>query len=174
MATAKATDVDSENQAGRPLTGATVFAMLVAFFGTIAAVNGVMIYFALSTFRGEVEAHPYEHGLAYNRDIAAAQAQDKLHWRVAAHVGSTNPGGSKTVEAVFHDGNGRALAGLVVAAWLEFATDEKRDRAIALTEVAPGIYRGNLAIASGQWDFVIEAKRNAERAFLSRNRITIP
>src|SRR5438270_350517 len=33
-----------------------------------------MAYDALSTFRGEVEAHPYEDGLAYNSQLAAAAA----------------------------------------------------------------------------------------------------
>ena len=53
---------------GKPLTGWKVLAMLLAFFGVVGAVNAVMVYSALSTFSGEVEAHPYEHGLAYNRE----------------------------------------------------------------------------------------------------------
>lgn len=174
MAGAKAAYPDTEGQASRPITGVLVLATLVAFFGTIASINGTMVYFALSTFRGEVESHPYEHGLAYDKDIAAAQTQDKLRWRVAARVGSADPVGIKTVEAVFRDSNDRALAGLTVVGRLEFATDMARDRTLTLTETAPGVYRGAIAVASGQWDLVIEANRGARLVFRSRSRITIP
>ncbi len=71
---------------GRPLTGWMVLAMLLAFFGVIGSVNAVMVYSALSTFSGEVEAHPYEHGIAYNREIASAREQAARGWKVDASL----------------------------------------------------------------------------------------
>jgi nitrogen fixation protein FixH len=172
MASAQDTYLDAANTDGRPLTGPKFLAMLLAAFAVIASVNGTMIYYALSTFRGEVDPHPYEHGLAYNKDIAAAEAQDARHWQVAAHIDGT--GAAKTVEALFRDNAGQALAGLIVSARLEFATDTKRDHKLLLTEATPGSYRGALGVGSGQWDLVIEAKRAGTEVFLSRSRITIP
>ncbi len=82
----------------RRLTGAKFLAILLGSFAVVASVNGTMVYYALSTFSGEVDPHPYEHGLAYNRDIAAAEAQDARHWQVAAHIrgnGATKIGRSR-------------------------------------------------------------------------------
>jgi len=56
---------------GRPLNGWKVLAMFVGFFLVVGAVDGLMIYKALGTFSGEVTPHPYERGLAYNKEIAA-------------------------------------------------------------------------------------------------------
>lgn len=156
----------------RRLSGWGVLAILLGSFAVIASVNATMVYYALSTFSGEVEASPYEHGLAYNRDIAAAKAQEARHWAVAARVAGTGP--TKTVEAAFHDGANAALSGLAVTAKLEFATDMTRDKHIVLTESAQGVYRGTVAAESGNWDLVIEAKRGGKQMFLSRSRIMIP
>ncbi|MHB8886876.1 MAG: FixH family protein [Methylovirgula sp.] len=172
MAAATGRYADVEDQDGRPLTGAKVLAILILFFGMIFAVNGAMVYYAETTFSGEVDPHPYEHGLAYNRDIATAESQAARHWQVAAHITGTSR--TKTVEAIFRDGNGHALAGLAVIAKLEFATDMNRDRSLILTEATPGVYRGEIAVANGEWNLVIAAKRDKKQVFRSRNRITIP
>jgi len=154
------------------LTGPIVLLYLVAFFGTIAAVNATMIYFALSTFRGETEAQPYEHGLAYDKDIVAAREQDTLEWRVSAHV--THAGaGQDLLDMTFRDAQDHGVTGLAVAAALEFATDKRRDRQISLQEVEPGHYRGTFATASGLFDLAIEADRDGRPMFRSRNRISL-
>lgn len=155
----------------RRLTGAMFLAILLGSFAVIASVNGAMVYYALSTFSGEVDPHPYEHGLAYNKDIAAAEAQEARHWQVAAAI--RGKGDTKSVGAVFHNAAGQAIAGLSVTAHLEFATDMRRDRQLTLQEVSPGIYRGALSLADGQWDLVIEATRGGQQLFLSRNRVTV-
>ncbi len=156
---------------GRRLTGPMFLAILLGSFAVVASVNGAMVYYALSTFSGEVDPHPYEHGLAYNKDIAAAEAQEARHWKVAAAI--RGKGDAKSVEAVFHNEAGQAIAGLTVTGHLEFATDMRRDRKLMLQEVSPGIYLGALNLASGQWDLVIEATRSGQQLFLSRNRVTV-
>lgn len=52
----------------------------VMFFAFIAAVNAVMVTLAVRTHTGLVTDHPYEKGLAYNKVIAAEEAQQKLGW----------------------------------------------------------------------------------------------
>jgi nitrogen fixation protein FixH len=148
-----------------------VLAILLGSFGVVASVNGALVYYALSTFSGEVDPHPYEHGLAYDKDIAAAEAQDARHWKVAAAI--RGKGDAKSVEAIFHNEAGQAIAGLVVTAHLEFATDMRRDHDLKLQEISPGTYRGALNLASGQWDLVIDATRGGQQLFLSRNRVSV-
>lgn len=156
----------------RRLTGFGVLAILLGAFGVIAAVNGTMVYYALSTFSGEVDPHPYEHGLAYNKDIAAAVAQEARHWQVSAHV--TANGAMKTVEAAFRDEAAHPISGLHVTARLEFATDMIHDRNVTLSETAPGSYSGVLPLAAGNWDLVLNAEREGKQLFVSRNRLMVP
>ena len=157
-----------------PLTGWMVLGALLAFFGTVAAVNAAMIYYAVSTFRGEQEAKPYEHGLAYGKDIEAAQVQDELHWEVSAKLSRADASRQASIEIAMKDAQEQDLTGLTVNASLDFATDKKLDRHIALTETTPGHYRGELAvIRDGQWNLVIEAGRDGKRVFLSRNRVAL-
>src|SRR5579863_2121166 len=145
---AVATTPRGDKPKDRRLTGPMFLAILLGSFAVVASVNGAMVYYALSTFSGEVDPHPYEHGLAYNKDIAAAEAQEARHWHVAAAI--RGKGDAKSVEAVFHNQAGRAIMGLAVTAHLEFATDMRRDRGLTLQEISPGTYRGALALASGQ------------------------
>lgn len=171
MAT-KATDIDTAGP-GAPLTGAKVLLILVLCFGAVFAVNGLMVYYAETTFSGEVDPHPYTHGIHYNRQIAAAKAQYARDWHVVAHIGRATRG-LTPVEAIFRDRNNSPLRKLDVVAKLNFATNMARDRTTTLKETAPGVYRGSLAVESGQWDLILDAKRGGKRLFLSRNRVTIP
>jgi len=67
---------------GRPLTGRLVLLMIIGFFGVMLLVNAVMAIFAVKTFSGLDADNPYDTGLAYNKDIAAARAQGELGWTV--------------------------------------------------------------------------------------------
>ena len=156
----------------RRLTGFRVLAILLGSFGVVAAVNSAMVYYALSTFSGEVDPHPYEHGLAYNKDIAAAVAQQARHWQVSANV--TAEGAVKTVEAAFRDETAHPISGLHITARLEFATDMIQDRSVTLSEAAPGSYSGALPLAAGNWELVLKAERDGKQLFVSRNRIMVP
>jgi len=53
----------------------------VGAFAVIIAVNGVLIYSALSTFTGVTIGHSYDRGRAYNQVLEEAARQDALGWR---------------------------------------------------------------------------------------------
>ena len=67
---------------GRPLTGRSVLLMIIAFFSVMLLVNFIMAAYAVKTFSGLDTDNPYDSGLAYNKDIAAAKAQGALGWSV--------------------------------------------------------------------------------------------
>lgn len=56
----------------RELTGRIVLTWLVGFFAVVFAVNGVMAVAAISTFSGLDSDSPYQAGLAFDAEIAAA------------------------------------------------------------------------------------------------------
>ncbi len=161
---AHSTTLDS----GARLTGAKVLLMLIGFFGLVFAVNGLLAYDAVSTFRGEVEAHPYEDGLAYNGQIAAAQAQAQRGWKVDVQIDPAGP------RAAFRDAEGRAVEGLAVTGRWGAPADKTRDRVFSMREAGPGDYVAQGASAgAGVWDLELEAKRGAQTLFRSHNRVTL-
>lgn len=150
-----------------PLTGGKVLFILLGFFGVTFAVDGLMTYDALSTFRGEVADNPYEAGLAYNDQIAAADAQSERHWKVDV----TLAGGG--VRAMFHDAQGHAIDGLVVSGVFAAPADMMRDRPFAMRETGGGAYVGGQSPPSGVWDLKLKATRDGETLFQSKNRVTL-
>ena len=161
-----------QSKEGFRLTGPRVLMMLVAFFVTVAAVNAVMIHYALSTFRGEVTPHPYEEGLAYNADIQEARAQAARGWKVAGDVVRDAKGQAQIAVSAL-DATGAPIDGLSVSARLAAPADMKRDRSTTLEDAGRGLYRGAVAIDAGVWDFELAAARDGKTLFQSRNRITL-
>jgi nitrogen fixation protein FixH len=157
---------------GAPLDGAKVLAMIVGFFLFVGAVDGVMIYEAVTTFSGEVVAHPYERGLAYNRDIARAREQSLRDWSVEARL-SRLSGTETGIRVIAKDAAGADVTGAEVRALFAAPADLAKDIGVTLTETEPGRYVGRAAAPAGQKDFVLTISRKGEEIFRSKNRIGV-
>jgi nitrogen fixation protein FixH len=155
----------------RRLTGRMVLFYLIAFFGVVMSVNGVMIYEALSTMTGVDTDSPYQAGRMFERDVAMAKAQDSRHWHVDAQVTPSSNGARLKVAA--HDEAGRPLTGMQASAAFQRPTDRRLDRDVELVEDSPGKFSGSAEIMAGQWDLVIEISRHGERLFRSKNRVVL-
>jgi nitrogen fixation protein FixH len=157
----------------RPLSGRAVLAWLVAFFGVVIGVNVVMMKLAIDTLPGTDVDSAYKASLAYNGEIHAAQDQAARRWSVTGQL-ERNPDGAAAVNVEARDASDVPLTGLVFSVRLSRPADKRADRVAALSERAPGLYRGHVAdVGLGQWDLVIEADRGSERLFLSRNRVIL-
>jgi nitrogen fixation protein FixH len=157
----------------RPLTGRTVLAALLGFFGVVIGVNGVMIALAIGTMPGLETEKPYQAGIAYSAEVDAARAQAARRWNVASHV-SRDAQGRASVSVTVRDANDAPISGLDVAVRLLRPADQRGDRTIELSEREPGIYGGETAdMAAGAWGVEIDAVRASERLFRSRNRIVV-
>src|SRR6266567_1365889 len=167
-------DVSTGRGGGGPkeVTGRMVLICLVAFFAVVGAVNAVMIGAAVSTFAGLESESPYQAGRAFDREIAAAQAQQALHWQVEAKVAGSD-GGATRIEISVRDANGGPIMGLGATATLVHPTDRRRDRGLVMTEDAPGRFSGMTAAAIGQWDVIIDLSRDGARLFRSKNRVAL-
>jgi nitrogen fixation protein FixH len=157
----------------RPITGRFVLIAVVSFFAVVISVNVVMMRLAIATLPGIEVDSAYSAGLAYQKEIQAAQQQIDRNWKVDAHVERQEDGtarlnlGAKAPE-------GKPLAGLAVFGRLERPTDRRADQAFDIRESGGGSYVGIAhGIAPGQWDLVIEADGDGRRLFLSRNRIVL-
>jgi len=157
---------------GFRLTGWRVLGIFFCFFGGIMSINLLMIYHALTTHRGEIADHPYEAGLAYNKEITAAEAQAQRHWAVDISARRAADG-AVHIETTLKDASGAALSGLNVVTKLQAPADMRRDVTAVLVEAAPGHYQGQVQAAAGGWTLDLEARRDGQAMFISHNRITL-
>ena len=110
------TNYDRETDASsRKLTGRGVLLCLLAFFGVVFAVNAVMIRFATGTFGGVETASSYAAGLAFKKDLNAAEQQDALGWQVKGGVARIATLFEHTVE-LMRAGNDRANGEVIASA----------------------------------------------------------
>jgi nitrogen fixation protein FixH len=163
----------SRAQPPKPLTGAKVLLIMVAFFGVVVGVNLVMMRLAIQTLPGTEVDSAYSASLSYEKEIATARDQGTRNWKVDAHVERSGQDGVMLqVEA--RDNFGRPMSGLAFQGRFERPTDRRADQPVTLAEVGIGIYRGSVpAIAAGQWDLVLEGAEAGQRLFLSRNRVLL-
>ncbi|MGJ4883360.1 MULTISPECIES: FixH family protein [unclassified Bradyrhizobium] len=155
------------------LTGGMVLAMLLAFFGTVIGVNVYMMKMAISTLPGTEVDSAYSASLGYEKEIAAARAQEARRWQVEAHI-ERGAGGAAILQVNARDASGNPVSGLTFQGRLERPADKRADQDVALAEVGIGIYRGTAeAIAPGQWDLVLEGDSSGRRLFMSKNRVLL-
>jgi nitrogen fixation protein FixH len=161
------------SSAARPITGRFVLIAVVCFFAVVIGVNVEMMRLAISTLPGTEVDSAYSASLAYQKEIQAAHQQDERDWKVDAHI-ERQADGTAGLKLDAKAQNGVPLAGLSVFSRLERPTDRRADQAFEMAEEGGGNYRGVAhGVAAGQWDLVIEADRDGQRLFLSRNRVVL-
>ncbi len=134
----------------------------VGFFVLVFAVNGVMVWFALSSWTGLEITNPYERGLTYNRALEAAREQAALGWQADLRFEQTGPRHG-TLEFRLQDRDGGRLAGAKVDAELVRPTEEGHDFALDLSEREPGRYRAEVELPlPGQWEVRLAARARGE------------
>lgn len=150
--------------AASKLEGRHVLFMFIVFFGSIFAVNGYMLFWALSTHTGVVAIEPYRKGLAYNARIADGERQAAIGWSDSANLDRS---GLVTIRMAASDGT--PLLGLHIAAVLGRAVTASGDMPLKLSEVAPGDYRAIVGpIDAGTWMITLEASQDNDRTNLYR------
>jgi len=163
----------SSPSAARPITGRFVLIAVVSFFSVVIGVNVLMMRLAIGTLPGTEVDSAYSASLAYQGEIQAAHQQNLRNWKVDGHI-ERQSDGSASLKVRARDAAGGALVGLSVSAKLERPTDRRDDQSFQIDEHGSGDYRGSAhGVAPGQWDLVIEADRDGQRLFLSRNRVVL-
>ena len=158
---------------GRPprvITGRTVLIYFIGFFGVIFAMNFVMVRVAVSSFSGVETESSYKAGLTFKNDVAAAQAQDALHWSVEANL---QQGEAKSIIITARNSKAQFLSGLTTQVLLAHPTDKRKDVAVDFVETSAGQFKSLSPLPQGHWDLVINLKRGAEAVFRSKSRISL-
>jgi nitrogen fixation protein FixH len=156
----------------RRLTGWMVLAMLVSFFLVVASVNGYMIRAAIGTFPGTEVKNSYVASQQYNREIVAMRQQAERSWKVDVSLRRQGP--AALLDLTIRDASGQPVRGLALTARLAHPVDAKIDHSGDVEERAGGVYAVNFGeVQRGAWNLVIEARRDGERLYASRNRVEL-
>ncbi|WGD29957.1 FixH family protein [Ancylobacter sp. WKF20] len=163
---------DAAGPAGRPITGRqitgrTVLAIFLGFFGIVFAANFFLVRAAVTSFGGVETESSYKAGLDFRRDSEAAAAQAQLRWQVDAHVEPSR------VVVSARDAMGLPLDGVDLAVELHHPTNRKLDMVLTPSELAAGQWSAPSDIPAGQWELVIDFTRGGERVYRSMNRIIV-
>jgi len=135
----------------------------IAVFGFIIAANAVMITLAMRSAPGFVTDQAFERGKAYNRELAAARAQEKLGWNASLELRD----GAALVR--FETRDGRPVEGLTVVVSAIRPVGPARAITTRLVETAPGLYGGALDLPDeGQWHVETVARRDADEYRFAR------
>ena len=153
--------------------------IFVGGMGVVVAVNMTLFYFANSTFSGLVTEHAYDEGVAYNRTVAEAAAQEALGWRVTSEVipapASPGAGGGRdaTLSVEVKGPDGTPLSGLQVRALLVRPTQSGHDVRTELAEQGGGHYAAAVHLPfDGLWDVRVMARAGRDEVLTGR-RLTI-
>jgi nitrogen fixation protein FixH len=154
------------------VTGRFVLVCLVGFFVAVAAVNAVMMRFAVTTFGGVETESSYKAGLAFKAETAASVAQQARSWKVDVRIEPAGEG--VVVNLVVRDAAGVVVPHLVAGVSLTHPADRRRDVAMTVSEQSAGVFRAVGQGTAGRRTLVIDLSRNGERVFRSVERVVVP
>jgi nitrogen fixation protein FixH len=136
----------------KQLTGRQVLAMLLAFFGVIVGVNGLMAYFANSTWSGLIVANGYVASQSFDQDLARAKAQEALGWNVGFTFGEDR------IRLTFADARGAKIDGLSITGNLERTVTDKEDQNLTFAAMGSGVYSAPARLSQGVWEVEVRAE----------------
>lgn len=134
----------------------------LGFFGFMFVVNGIFLWTAITTFRGEDVEKSYLTGLDYNSEIARRAHQSDKGW--GAEIGLDAGSGGRDLRIRLTERDGSPLSDLGISALLHHPTDRALDRVLELQATGIGEYSASLdEIASGVWSVQVTADIDAQR-----------
>lgn len=152
--------------------------IFVGAMAVVVVVNGILAWLAVDTWSGiETEDH-YRKGLAYDDNLAAAKAQDRLGWSVdlalMPKAGGIGDARALELAVTFTGADGRPVDGLDVAVEFFRPTHEGFDVTARLGGRGGGTYAAPVTLPlAGQWQARVLARRGDD-TFQNVRRIVVP
>jgi nitrogen fixation protein FixH len=164
----------SSARPAEPRSGRWIPWAFVAGFALVIAVNAALIWFAVGSFSGLAEAHPYQAGLAHNRTLEAARAQEALGWEADLAVAPAGIPGEVLVSVTLRDRSGAPVAAESVMAEFIRPAAKGHDRVATLISEGAGRYEATVPLGlHGQWEVRISA-RHAGGSWQTAQRVMVP
>jgi nitrogen fixation protein FixH len=151
----------------RPFTGRHMLAIVVAFFGVVAAVNVGMAVVATTSWTGLVVTNSYVAGQEFEEKRLAHEAQIRAGWM------SDLSYGEGTVRLRVADASGKAVELGEVRVLFNRPVGGHEDQTIALSSIGDGRYGGTVDLGAGVWEVTASAPETPLGPFELRTRIRI-
>lgn len=156
------------------ITGKQVLVAITIFFAILFLINGIFIYYAVSTFNGVETSDAYQSGLNYNQRIASDSRQKALGWNLKLDAVKAK----QMISLSMQDKRGRPVAGLRINAIIGRPATNRFDQPLAFQENRPGSYTVNFeGLSGGNWLIAIEAidihKVRTDTIFRHKERIRV-
>lgn len=151
----------------RPFTGRHLLFIMLAFFGTIVAVNVTMAAFATRSWTGLVVKNSYVASQEFNGKAQAAREQDALGWTSKLDIGSGK------LRFTLNDAMGGAVALKGGSATLYHPVSGLQDIHLDLQQDGSGAVAADIALADGGWIIEIAADAGLERPYRDVRRVLI-
>ncbi|WP_395020767.1 FixH family protein [Dongia sp.] len=130
--------------------------LMVALMLGVVVVNGVMIFFAQSTFSGLDTTKAYQEGIEYNAILKEAAASAALGWTAKTTV--TPALGGRHLAVTITDKAGQPVEGLMLEAHLVRPVSTALDQRLTLRSEGAGIYGTDVILpANGSWELRLSA-----------------
>ncbi len=148
----------------------------VGLFGVFLVANVIMIWIALTSWTGLTTAASYDKGLAYNRELAALEAQREQGWEVSigfdpAGLVASGPGvGVKLV-----DREGAAITDATVVVTLMRRTSTAYDQTLTLGHIGDGRYHADADLdGGGRWQARAVITREGSARHVATRTFVVP
>ena len=146
--------------APRAFTGRHMWMVMVAFFGTVIAVNFTMAWYASSTFGGTVVDNSYVASQEFNGWLKKARAQDQLGWTTSLGL---DPSRQVALAAV----DSRGGTGFVATGTAHHPLGRAPDIALAFARGADGRLHSAAVLPPGRWLVRIAVQRDGKELRLA-------
>ena len=137
----------------RKFTGWHMTAILVTFFGIVAAVNFTMASMASGTFGGVVVQNSYVASQEFNGWLAQAEASEALGWQVAA---SRRDDGRVALDVT------HAPAGIAARAEARHPLGNQPDQMLEFSAIGDGHFLSDQPLPDGRWTLRLQLAGNGE------------
>jgi nitrogen fixation protein FixH len=123
---------------------------LIAVMGCVFAVNGYMVYTALSSFPGTAGIDGFDLSNGYDRVLHAAAQQSALGWRIESGLDETR-------HPLLHltDQAGAPLSPEALEAHVERPVGPVESTVLTFQPLGEGRFQSEQALFSGQWDMMV-------------------
>lgn len=150
--------------------------LFVGAFGIVFTVNGIMVYFAVSSWTGLETKNYYKASTDYNSVLAQRAKQTALGW-VAEFSYENTPVNDDPRAGMYHlrftDKTGTAIEGLTITAKAVRPTHEGYDQSMSFIERGNGNYTASATLPlPGQWELRYAAQ-STDELFKMRQRIVV-
>jgi nitrogen fixation protein FixH len=130
---------------------------LIGTMGIVFAVNGYMVYDALSTFPGAAGQDGFDLSNQYNHVLATAQQQAGLGWQIETGVTS-----ERFPVLRLTDRTGAPLSATEIKAQAERPVGPVDSTALIFRAIGDGRYQTDTSLFSGQWDIMLTVQTGGQ------------